>query len=131
MQRKVEGAPNVEATMEAVKQLRGEKEKQKELLAQRTEQRVVIQQADQRINRLEQQLKDIRAAAVGTTPEALLQKIEEETKVNTYIGNNVNNLKKALPLRDLLLRTFPLCALLASLSVQYHDRATTILLSFL
>ena len=95
MQRKVEGAPNVEATMEAVKQLRGEKEKQKELLAQRTEQRVVIQQADQRINRLEQQLKDIRAAAVGTTPEALLQKIEEETKVNTYIGNNVNNLKKA------------------------------------
>ena len=131
MQRKVEGAPNVEATMEAVKTLRGEKEKQKELLAQRTEQRVVIQQADQRINRLEQQLKDIRAAAVGTTPEALLQKIEEETKVNTYIGNNVNNLKKALPLRDLLLRTFPLCALLASLSVQYHDRATTILLSFL
>jgi len=69
---------------------------------------------------------------VGTTPEALLQKIEEETKVNTYIGNNVNNLKKAFfPLRDLLLRTFPLCALLASLSVQYHDRATTILLSFL
>ena len=29
MQRKVEGEPNVEATMEAVKQLRGEKEKQK------------------------------------------------------------------------------------------------------
>ena len=37
MQRKVEGEPNVEATMEAVKQLRGEKEKQKVLLAQRTE----------------------------------------------------------------------------------------------
>ena len=35
MQRKVEGEPNVEATMEAVKQLRGEKEKQKVLLAQR------------------------------------------------------------------------------------------------
>ena len=34
---------------------------------------------------MEQQLKDLRAAAVGTTPEALLQKIEEETKVNTYI----------------------------------------------
>ena len=31
MQRKVEGAPNVEATLEAVKQLRGENEKQKEL----------------------------------------------------------------------------------------------------
>ncbi len=85
MQRKVEGVPNVEVMMEAVKQLRGEKEKQKEYLAQRTEQRVAIQQADQRINRMEQQLKDLRAASVGTTPEALLQKIEEETKVNTYI----------------------------------------------
>ena len=34
---------------------------------------------------MEQQLKDLRAAAMGATPEALLQKIEEETKVNTYI----------------------------------------------
>ena len=48
MQRKVEGAPNVEVMMEAVKQLRAEKEKQKELLNQRSEQRIAIQQADQR-----------------------------------------------------------------------------------
>ena len=34
---------------------------------------------------MDQQLKDLRAAAMGATPEALLQKIEEETKVNTYI----------------------------------------------
>ena len=40
MQRKVEGAPNVEVMMEAVKQLRAEKEKQKELLNQRSEQRI-------------------------------------------------------------------------------------------
>ena len=46
---------------------------------------LAIQQSDQRINRMEQQLKDLRAAAMGATPEALLQKIEEETKVNTYI----------------------------------------------
>ena len=73
MQRKVEGAPHVETMMEAVKQLRAEKEKQKELLNQRSEQRVALQQSDQRINRMEQQLKDLRAAAIGTTPEALLQ----------------------------------------------------------
>ena len=105
MQRKVEGAPNVEPMMEAVKQLRAEKEKQKELLNQRTEQRVVIQQADQRVNRLEQQLKDLRAAAVGTTPEALLQKIEEETKVNTYIGNLVTytNFQKFISIRYIML----------------------------
>ena len=40
MQRKVEGAPNVEVMMEAVKQLRAEKEKQKELFNQRSEQRI-------------------------------------------------------------------------------------------
>lgn len=85
MQRKVEGVPNTEAMMQAVRQLRAEKEKQRELLNQRTEQRATIQQTDQRIARMEQQLKDLRAAAMGATPEALLQKIEEETKVNTYI----------------------------------------------
>ena len=31
------------------------------------------------------QLKEIRQASLGATPEALLHKIEEETKVNTYI----------------------------------------------
>jgi intraflagellar transport protein 81 len=31
------------------------------------------------------QLKEIRTASLGATPEALLHKIEEETKVNTYI----------------------------------------------
>ncbi len=49
--------PNVEAMTEAVKALRVEKEKQKELQNQRTEQRAAIQHSDQRINRMEQQLK--------------------------------------------------------------------------
>jgi intraflagellar transport protein 81 len=31
------------------------------------------------------QLKEYRQASIGATPEALLQKLEEETKVNTYI----------------------------------------------
>ena len=33
----------------------------------------VLVHADQRIARLEQQLKDLRSAAVGATPEGLLQ----------------------------------------------------------
>ena len=104
MQRKVEGAPNVETMLDAVKELRKEREKVKELQTQKTEQRTAIGKissvkdipssnrqkivqlvviiktllrflvhADQRIARLEQQLKDLRSAAVGATPEGLLQ----------------------------------------------------------
>ena len=71
--------------MAAVKKLRLERERQKELMAQRSEQRTAIAHADQRMERLEQQLKDLRQAGMGATPEGLLQRIEEETKVNTYI----------------------------------------------
>ena len=103
MQRKVEGSPNVETMLVAVRELRKEREKVKELQTQKTEQRTAIGKispvrnmlqvivkivelviiikilfrflvhADQRIARLEQQLKDLRAAAVGATPEGLLQ----------------------------------------------------------
>ena len=40
---------------------------------------------NQRIQRLQQQLTDMRAAGIGTTPEMITQKLEEETKVNAYI----------------------------------------------
>ena len=107
MQRKVEGSPNVETMLVAVRELRKEREKVKELQTQKTEQRTAIGKislvkyipssnrqlivkiaqlliiikilfrflvhADQRIARLEQQLKDLRSAAVGATPEGLLQ----------------------------------------------------------
>ena len=42
MQRKVEGAPNVETMLDAVKELRKEREKVKELQTQKTEQRTAI-----------------------------------------------------------------------------------------
>ena len=104
MQRKVEGSPNVETMLVAVRELRKEREKVKELQTQKTEQRTAIGtislikkipsserylncavtydkqnsfsdlvHSDQRIARLEQQLKDLRSAAVGATPEGLLQ----------------------------------------------------------
>jgi intraflagellar transport protein 81 len=34
---------------------------------------------------METQLKELRQAGAGATPEGLLQKMEEETNVNTYI----------------------------------------------
>ena len=42
MQRKVEGSPNVETMLVAVRELRKEREKVKELQTQKTEQRTAI-----------------------------------------------------------------------------------------
>ena len=85
MRRKVDGTPSVDTMLATAKKLRMEREKEKENQAQKAEQRTAIQHSDQRILRLEQQLKDLRQAGAGATPEGLLQKIEEETNVNTYI----------------------------------------------
>jgi hypothetical protein len=51
----VEG-PNLEPMLNAVKKLRLEKERQKEFQSQKSEQRVAINHADQRMERLEQQV---------------------------------------------------------------------------
>ncbi len=46
---------------------------------------LLLQHADARIGRLESQLRDLRQASAGATPEGLLTKMEEETNVNSYI----------------------------------------------
>ena len=60
MERKVEGTPNAEIMIEVAKKLRQENEREKELMAQRQEQRLSIQHADQRIQRISKQLQDLR-----------------------------------------------------------------------
>ena len=85
MQRKVEGMPNLDVMLEVAKKLRMEKERNKEILSQAADQRTNISHGNQRIQRLEQQLADMRAAGIGTTPELITQKLEEEAKVNAYI----------------------------------------------
>ena len=85
MQRKVEGMPNLSVMLEVGRKLRLEKEREKEILSQKTDQRTSIGHAVQRGQRLEQQLQDLRQAGLGATPEGLLTKLEEEVKVNSYI----------------------------------------------
>ena len=87
MQRKVEGMPNLDVMLEVAKKLRQEKERNREIKSQKQDQRNNINHSQQRIMRLEQQLTDMRQAGIGTTPEVLLQKLEEEAKVNAYIVN--------------------------------------------
>ncbi|KAL4220507.1 Intraflagellar transport protein 81 [Mactra antiquata] len=85
LKRKVEQHPNANTMMNVAKNLRLERDKEKKLAEQRQEQLTLIQHSDQRIKRLQQQLHDTRQASVGATPEGLLQRLEEESRANSYI----------------------------------------------
>jgi len=85
MQQKIENIHNKEVMLQAAHGLRVEREREKSLANQKQEQQASLKHTEQRIQRLQQQLKEIRQAAMGATPEGLLQRLEEETHINTYI----------------------------------------------
>uniref|UniRef100_A0A0K2TAW8 Intraflagellar transport protein 81 homolog n=1 Tax=Lepeophtheirus salmonis TaxID=72036 RepID=A0A0K2TAW8_LEPSM len=84
-QRKLEGTPDTEVLLSSATKLRVEREREKELINQRQEQRSAISNLDQKTMRMERQLKDLQRSGAGATPENLLQKVEDDTKVNAYI----------------------------------------------
>ncbi|KAK3909016.1 Intraflagellar transport protein 81-like protein [Frankliniella fusca] len=86
VQRKVEGSPSFEAMLHAAHELRIQREREKELINQQQDEESALSHRDQRLQRLQQQLKDLRHASVGATPQGLLQRLEEETSVNSYIA---------------------------------------------
>lgn len=87
MQRRVENLHNKEAMLEAAHALRLEREKEKEIVSQKQEQQTILSHTEQRAQRLQKQLKEMRHAAIGATPEGMLQRLEEETNVLMYIVN--------------------------------------------
>ncbi|XP_047498855.1 intraflagellar transport protein 81 homolog [Penaeus chinensis] len=88
MKQRVEGTPNSEDMLQSARSLRKEREKQKEMAQQGVDLKDSTQLLEQRILRLQNQLKDIRKAGMGTTPEGLLQRLEEDVNVNSYIVND-------------------------------------------
>ncbi|GFR67031.1 intraflagellar transport protein 81-like protein [Elysia marginata] len=85
LRRKVESHPNSQKMMTVAKNLRVERDREKRLAAQKQEQVTTISHLDQRIKRLEAQLRDSRQASVGATPESMIQKLEEETRTNSFL----------------------------------------------
>ncbi|XP_043230234.1 intraflagellar transport protein 81 homolog [Amphibalanus amphitrite] len=86
LKNKVEGHPNKDVLLESARRLRLEKDREQELANQKIEQEQAIARADQRLARLQGQLKDLRSASMGTTPEALIQRLEEDVKVHSYLA---------------------------------------------
>jgi hypothetical protein len=55
--------------LNVARSLRMERDREAKLTAQKQEQKNTITHFDQRISRLQNQLKDVRASSVGATPE--------------------------------------------------------------
>ncbi|XP_036000531.1 intraflagellar transport protein 81 homolog [Fundulus heteroclitus] len=83
--KRVESVSNHQRMLEQARQLRVEKEREESLMHQKQEQKNQLFQAEQRLLRLQQQLKDLRQAAADATPESLMKRLEEEIKINSYM----------------------------------------------
>ncbi|XP_035693402.1 intraflagellar transport protein 81 homolog isoform X1 [Branchiostoma floridae] len=86
LKKKVESVPNFDRMMDTARKLRQEKERELSLANQKQEQKNQLMHADQRYQRAMNQLKDLQRAAKGASAEALIEKLQEENNVNTYLG---------------------------------------------
>ncbi|KAL7986646.1 hypothetical protein Chor_012929, partial [Crotalus horridus] len=85
LRKRVETVQNHQRMLEMARQLRVEKEQEGNLAQQKQEQKNQLFHAEQRLHRVQRQLKDMRHAAVDSKPESLMKSLEEETKFNTYL----------------------------------------------
>ncbi|KAG7480561.1 hypothetical protein MATL_G00057640 [Megalops atlanticus] len=85
LKKRVESVSNHQHMLELARQLRVEKEREESLVQQKQEQKNQLFQAEQRLQRSQLQLKDLRQAAADAKPESLMKRLEEEIKFNTYM----------------------------------------------
>ncbi|KAF2366713.1 hypothetical protein FHG87_002527 [Trinorchestia longiramus] len=84
---RVQSNPGYEEALVSARNLRLQKEKQKEIATQRTNILEANETAKQRLRRIEEQIRDLRKASIGTTPDAIIRRLEEDLNVNNYMVN--------------------------------------------
>lgn len=104
LKKKVETVPNYEHMMSIARNFRKEQEKEASLVQQKQEQKNQLHHAEQRLQRMKHQLKDLKQSTVGVSAGDLVKKLDEENKVNAYmceekLPKDVESLRKAC--RDL------------------------------
>uniref|UniRef100_A0A3P9MMX8 Intraflagellar transport protein 81 homolog n=1 Tax=Oryzias latipes TaxID=8090 RepID=A0A3P9MMX8_ORYLA len=85
LKKRVESVSNHQWMLKQARQLRMEKEREESLAQQKQQQKNQLFQAEQRLLRSQQQLKDMRQSAADANPESLTRRLEEEIKINTYM----------------------------------------------
>ncbi|KAG7332651.1 hypothetical protein KOW79_004485 [Hemibagrus wyckioides] len=88
LRKRVESVSNHQRMLEVASQLRVEKEREESLAHQKQEQKNQLFQAEQRRQRCQLQLKDLRQAAADAKPESLVKRLEEEIKFNSYMASD-------------------------------------------
>ncbi|RXM98355.1 Intraflagellar transport protein 81-like [Acipenser ruthenus] len=88
LKKRVETVSNNQRMLDLARQLRVEKERELSLAQQKQEQKNQLFLAEQRLQRSQLQLKDLRQAAADAKPESLMKRLEEEIKFNTYMGTD-------------------------------------------
>ncbi|CAM2103032.1 unnamed protein product [Caretta caretta] len=87
LKKRVETVQNHQRMLEIARQLRVEKEREESLAQQKQEQKNQLFHAEQRLQRVQLQLKDMQHAVVDSKPESLMKRLEEEIKFNSYLSS--------------------------------------------
>ncbi|XP_077318116.1 intraflagellar transport protein 81 homolog [Lithobates pipiens] len=85
LKKRVETVQNHRRMLEMASQLRVEKEREESLAQQKQEQRNQLFNAEQKLQRAQLHLKNMRHAASDAKPEGLIKRLEEEIKFNSYM----------------------------------------------
>ncbi|XP_078523625.1 intraflagellar transport protein 81 homolog isoform X2 [Lissotriton helveticus] len=85
LKKRVESVQNHQRMLEIARQLRLEKEREESVAQQKQEQKNQLFHAEQRLQRAQHQLRDMRHAAADAKPESLMKRLEEEIKFNSYM----------------------------------------------
>ena len=82
LEKKVSSLPKSEKLLEAAKRLRVERDREIELGESLREQQSQILHLQYRMDKLSQQLKDLQVAEVGLSAKLVMEKLEEENRIN-------------------------------------------------
>jgi len=85
VKKRVDPVANKDNLLYAAKQLRQERERESNLADQQHAQKTSLSHAEQKINRMQMQIRDFKASSIGITPDGLIKRLEEENQVNVYL----------------------------------------------
>ncbi|KAE9415371.1 hypothetical protein Angca_009767, partial [Angiostrongylus cantonensis] len=83
--KKIQNLPSLERQMAAASELRLQKERQAELSMQRSDQRDGIIHAEKKLQRLKDQLNELRVASENIDPSNLIAQLQDEIMTNRYL----------------------------------------------